>query len=165
MCVQFCVSKSEEYAKFRLIAVLALTFGLSAFASDAAKKPCTKSEAMQADKGVDSLSDWDHVYRSYRKFSQCDDGSIAEGYSDAVGKLLANDWGQLHRLLALTKTDKGFQRFVVKHIDETLPSDTLQKISSNARSSCPAGAQRLCGMIAGAASGKSASGSDSRQDK
>jgi hypothetical protein len=149
----------------RLIAVLILMFGINAFASDAPKKPCTKTEAMEADKEVDSLSDWDHVYRAYRKFSHCDDGGIAEGYSDAVGKLLANDWGQLNRLLALTKTSKGFQRFVIKHIDETLPSDTLQKISNNARSSCPEGAQRLCDLIASAASGKSPSGSDSRQDK
>lgn len=151
---------------FRLIVVLALAVGMNAFASDASKKPCTKSEAMLAEKEVDSLSDWDHVYRSYRKFSHCDDGAIGEGYSDAVGKLLANDWGQLNGLLALTKTDKGFQRFVLKHIDETLPGDTLLKISTNARSSCSAGAQRLCGLIASAASGKSpAAGSDSRQDK
>jgi hypothetical protein len=86
--------------------------------------------------------------------------------SDAVGKLLANDWGQLNRLLALTKTDKGFQRFVVKHIDETLPGDTLLRISSNVRYSCPAGAQRFCSLIASAASGKSpAAGSDSPQVK
>jgi hypothetical protein len=147
----------------RLIAVLTLTFGINAFASDASKKPCTKSEATQAEKEVDSLNDWDRVYGAYRKFSQCDDGAIGEGYSDAVGKLLANDWGHLHRLVALTKTDKGFQRFVVKHIDETLPGDTLLKISSNARSDCPAGAQELCGLIASAASGKSpAAGPDSR---
>jgi len=151
---------------FRLITVLVLAVGMNAFASDASKKPCTKSAGMQAEKEVDSLSDWDHVYRSYRKFSQCDDGAIGEGYSDAVGKLLANDWGQLNRLLALTKTDKGFQQFVIKHIDETLPGDTLQRISDNARSSCPGGAQRLCSLIASAASGKSpAAGSDSRQDK
>jgi hypothetical protein len=139
----------------RMIAVVILTFGISAFASDAPKKPCTKSEAMQAEREVDSLNDWDHVYRSYRKYSQCDDGAIGEGYSDAVGKLLASDWRQLNRLVVLTKTDKSFQRFVIKHIDETLPSDSLQKIATNARSTCPARAKRLCGLIAGAASGKS----------
>jgi hypothetical protein len=151
---------------FRLIAVLALTVGMNAFANDMSKKPCTKSEAMQAEKEVDSLSDWDHVYHSYRRFSQCDDGSIGEGFSDAVGKLLANDWGRLNRLLTLTKTNTGFQRFVVRHIDETLPAETLQRISNNARSSCPAGAEKLCSLIGSAASGKSLGpGSDSRQDK
>jgi hypothetical protein len=151
---------------FRLIAVLALTVGMNVFANDMSRKPCTKSEAMQAEKEVDSLGDWDHVYRSYRRFSQCDDGAIGEGYSDAVGKLLANDWGHLNRLLALTKSDAGFQQFVVKHIDETLPDKTLQRISNNARSSCLAGAEKLCSLIGSAASGKSPGpGPDSRQDK
>jgi hypothetical protein len=138
----------------RLIAVLVLMFGISAFARDTAKRPCTKSEAMQAEKEVDSLNDWSHVYRSYRKFSRCDDGAIGEGYSDAIGKLLANDWAHLHHLLALTKAGNGFQQFVLKHIDESLPHDTLVRMSSNARSKCPAGAQRLCDLTATAASGK-----------
>ena len=139
---------------FRLMAVLVVTFGVNAFASGASGKPCTKSEAIQAEKELDALSDWDHVYRSYRKFSQCDDGDIAEGYSEAVGNLLGKNWGRLGRLLALTEADKGFQRFVIKHIDETLGDDTLQRISRNARSSCPASAHRLCSLIANAATGK-----------
>ena len=138
---------------FHLIALLALTVGMNAFPSDASKKSCTKSEAMQAEKEVDSLKDWDDIHQSYGKFSQCDDGAIAEGFSDAVGKLLANHWGQLGRLVTLAKTEKNFERFVVKHIDESLPADTLQTISNTARSSRPAGAQRLCSLIARAASG------------
>jgi hypothetical protein len=138
----------------RLIFALFLIFAIEAFGSDTPKKSCTRSNAIQAEKEVVSLSDWDHVYHSYITFSQCDDGAIGEGFSDAVGKLLANDWGQLKRLVALTKTNKDFQRFVIKHIDESLDSDTLKKISNNAQSSCPAGAQRLCSLIANAASGK-----------
>jgi hypothetical protein len=147
-----------------MVVLLVLTFGLNVFAEETSKKPCTKSEAIQAEKKVDSLRDWDRVYRAYKRFSQCDDGAIGEGYSDAIGTLLATHWGQLGRLVALTKTDKGFQQFVVKHIDETLGTDTLLRISNNARSSCPAGAQSLCGLIGSAASGKSSSaGSNSRQ--
>lgn len=145
-------------AMLPLIVLLVLTLGVNAFARDASKKPCTKSEAIQAEKEVDSLVDWDHVYRSYRAFSQCDDGAIGEGYSDVIGKLLANDWRNVHRLVTLTKADKGFQGFVVKHIDDTLPGDTLRRISNNARSFCPAGAQRLCNLIADAASGKPRTG-------
>jgi hypothetical protein len=153
--IMFSMLLEAQTNMCRLIVVLCVALGTNAFASDVSKKPCTESEAMQAEKEVDSLNDWEHVHRAYRKFSQCDDGSIAEGYSDAVGKLLANHWVQLRRLLALTKTDRGFERFVLKHIDETLPGDTLQKISNNARFSCPAGAQQLCGLIVTAASAKS----------
>jgi hypothetical protein len=139
---------------FRLIAVLTLTLGTNAFSNDGPEKPCTKSEAMQAEKEVDSLKNWNDIYRSYRKFSQCDDGAIAEGFSDAVGRLLSNNWDQLGRLITLAKTDKNFERFVVRHIDESLSRDTLQRISNNARSSCPAGGQRLCVLIASAAADK-----------
>ena len=151
-------------AMFRLIAVLALTVATNAFPNDGSDRLCTKSEAMQAEKEVDSLKNWSDIYRSYRKFSQCDDGAIAEGFSDAVGKLLSNHWGQLGRLITLAKTNRNFERFVVKHIDESLSRDTLQRISNNARSSCPAGGQRLCGLIASAASDKlTSAGSNSRQ--
>ena len=144
---------------FRLTAVAALLLGTSAFASGTSKKPCTENEAVQAENSVDSLTDWDRVYRAYKNFSQCDDGAIAEGYSDAVGKLLANDWTNFDRLRTLAKTDRGFLQFVLKHIDATLPDDILQKISANARSACPAGDQNLCRMVARASAKATAQGS------
>lgn len=121
----------------------------------AQNKPCSDAEEAQAEKQVDSLKTWDQLYRSYKKFApQCDDGAVAEGYSDAVGKLLAAHWDHFPRLVKLANADKGFREFVVRHVDESLSSETLAKISKNARSECPADAKRLCGLIADAASGK-----------
>lgn len=120
----------------------------------AQQKACTDTEETQAEKSVDSLKTWAQVYRSYKEFAQCDDGAVAEGYSDSVGKLLANDWALFPRLVKLAKTDKDFERFVVKHVDESLGVDTLQKVSKNARTACPADASVLCSLIANAASGK-----------
>ncbi len=146
---------------FRLIVVAILLLATSAFASDTSNKPCTESEAMRAEKGIDSLTDWGRVYRAYKEFSQCDDGAIAEGYSDAVGKLLANDWTNFERLRTLAKTDRGFRKFVLKHIDATLPDEILQKVSTNSRSACPAGGQNLCRMVASASAKATAQGSES----
>lgn len=138
-----------------VIAVLAiawLSFVPSLLAQD---KPCTDAQETQAEKQVDLLKTWDQVYRSYKKFApQCDDGAVAEGYSDAVGKLLANHWKQFPKLVKLAKGDKGFAQFVVRHVDESLSDDTLQRISKNARSRCPADAKKLCAVIADATSGK-----------
>jgi len=131
-----------------LIIVLSLTFGSNALADASAKRHCTEGDAIQVEKEADSLNDWDQVYRSYRRFSQCDDGAIAEGYSDSVSKLLANDWNHFDRLLTLTKTDKPFQQFVLKHINETLSDGVLLTIATNARSNCPRGGQSLCRLIA-----------------
>src|SRR5882757_2552859 len=102
---------------------LVLFLVTSAFASDAAIKKCTKAEAMEAEKEADSLKDWDQVYRSYKRFSQCDDGAIAEGYSDSITTLLADDWKSFTRLLVLTNRSRDFMGFVLKHIDETVPGD------------------------------------------
>jgi hypothetical protein len=102
---------------------------------------------MQAEKEVDMLKNWDQVYSSSRKYSHCDDGSIGEGYSDAIGKILANDWNQLGKLLSLTRSNKPFQGFVLKHVNSTVSSDDLEKIVSNARTRCPTGGESLCGLV------------------
>jgi len=117
-------------------------------ADDAAAKKCTQAEATQAEKEADSLKDWDQVYRAYKRFSYCDDGAIAEGYSDSVTKLLADDWKSFNRLLVLTNRNSDFRDFVLKHIDESVPGDRLAKIANNARSECPARGKNLCASIA-----------------
>ena len=87
-------------------------------------------------------------YRSYKRFSQCDDGAIAEGYSESVTKLLADDWKSFNRLVALTSRNKNFKSFVLKHIDESVPADRLAKIANNARSECSSSGKHLCLSIA-----------------
>jgi hypothetical protein len=107
---------------------------------------------MQAEESTDHLNNWTDVHRSFKRFSQCDDGSIAEGYSDAIGRLLADNWDQFPDLIKLAARDDGFQRFVLQHVDETIPADTLKKIIQNAKGHCPADASGLCKMIIRAAS-------------
>src|SRR5437868_8769919 len=136
----------------RLILFVLILFSMtSLFAQDASAKKCTQAEAARAEKEADSLKDWDQVYRSYKLFSHCDDGGIAEGYSDSLTKLLADEWKGFNRLLALTNRNRKFRDFVLKHIDESVPGNRLAKIANNARSECPAQGKSLCGLIAKAA--------------
>ncbi len=113
---------------------------------------------MNAEKDTDNLKSWDRVYRSYKHFSQCDQGAIGEGYSDAIAELLANQWGQFDRFVTLAGRDAAFQQFVLRHIDETVPAETLLKISENARSDCMLGAQHLCELVVNAATEKQTTG-------
>src|SRR4051812_32410597 len=92
-----------------LVALFGMALTINGFAQQSAKRVCTQQEAEQADTETDALKDWDHLYRWYQRFQQCDDGAMAEGYSDAVAKLLANDWNHFPRLLSLTKTNRIFQ--------------------------------------------------------
>jgi hypothetical protein len=130
-----------------LIAMLSFGFDNTVLARDSQNRHCTKDEAIQALTEADSLNDWDQVHSSYRRFSQCDDGAIAEGYSDSVSKLLANDWSSFGRLLTLTSADKMFRQFVLKQIDPTVPQPVLLKILTNAQSKCPVGGRSLCRLL------------------
>jgi hypothetical protein len=114
---------------------------------DAAPKVCSEEEAVKAENDIDNLKDWDSVYRSYRSFAHCDDGAIWEGYSDAVGNLLASDWKSLYKLNRLCSADKGFKPFVLKHLDILIPADTWEVIIRNATNKCPHGMRGLCKAI------------------
>jgi hypothetical protein len=109
------------------------------------KKPCTDEEAKRADSETDALKTWNSVYSFYKQFSQCDDGGVAEGISEAVAKKLANQWDSVGELVKLGSKDKGFEDFVVRHVDETIDWDRdAPKIHENAKLHCPANSRRLC---------------------
>ena len=123
---------------------------VSAVATASAKKPRTEEEAKQADNENDALKTWNSVHRFYKQFSQCDDGGVAEGVSEAVAKLLANQWDSVGELVKLGSKDKGFEDFVVRHVDETIDWDRdAPKIHENARLHCPANSRRLCKALVG----------------
>ncbi len=91
--------------------------------TDAQQKMCTQQEAAQAERETDSLKTWNSVYQFYKGFSQCDDGDIAEGVSDAVAKLLANRWDGVSELVRFVSNEKGFENFVLRHVDETIDGE------------------------------------------
>jgi hypothetical protein len=55
-----------------------------------------------------------------------------------VGKPLADNCSQFSDFVRLAAADKKFQNFVLRHVDETTPADTLKKVAQNAGSHCPA---------------------------
>jgi hypothetical protein len=119
-----------------------------AAANAASQKPrCTPNEEEQASNDIDHLRSWSAIYRSFKRYAQCDDGEIAEGYSDAVAKLLANDWKDLATVKRLVLSDPPFKQFVLNHIDATDSDDDLQRIARNARFHCPQDDKSLCAVI------------------
>jgi hypothetical protein len=108
--------------------------------------------ARQAFDDVDHLKDWAAVYKSFKKFAPCDDGGIAEGYSDAVAQLLAKHWNTLPALIRFTSSDHAFKEFVLRHIDSTDAEDDLKVIARNARLHCLPQATRFCSAIGANAS-------------
>ena len=92
---------------------LVLMIVFAVFAEAATQKVCTETEVKEAQKEAGQLRDWDSVYRSFKRFAHCDEGGIAEEYSDSVGRLLARDWKHLNAFVRLT-TDQDFEQFVIR---------------------------------------------------
>ena len=70
---------------------------------------CTRVEAIMAETEASSLRDWVAVYASFEKYSHCDDAAIAEGYSDAIGRLLTEDWEHFSLAAKLMSFDHKFE--------------------------------------------------------
>ena len=105
--------------------------------------PLHRARGAESGSGRRSLNSWDRIHDWYKNYRQCDDGGPAEGVSEAVARNLVDRWETLPRLGELAK-DSGFERFVLKHVDQTLNGDDLKKISTNAAKRCPVDLRSLC---------------------
>ena len=112
---------------------------------------CSYADSEKAFYEAGRLQAWDKLYHSYLHYSGCDDGSIAEGYSDSVVRILAHHWNTLPQAFPLFASNAGFYKFVLKHIDATTVDDDLKMISANAIRSCPTGGSEYCAQIRKAA--------------
>jgi hypothetical protein len=100
---------------------------------------------------ADRLRTWNALHQSYKRYAACDDGAIAEGYSESVGSILSNHWETLPRLASLSNSDHSFKKFVLRHLDATLDTAQLKKIRVSAIHHCAAEQQPLCEQIKNAA--------------
>jgi hypothetical protein len=96
------------------------------------------------------LKTWSALHSAYARFRQCDDGAIAEGFSEAVARLMIDHWTDLPQALPLFRSDRAFENWAVRHIDQTVSFEDSMKIEELAEKSCPAGAQKLCDQLVAA---------------
>ena len=127
---------------------IALALGLDG-ACHAHAKFCSPAAAAAAE--LDGLDTWPKVRTAFERYGQCDDGSIAEGNSEAVARLLVDQWATLPILAGLVRRDPALKRFVLRHIDTTIDTDDLDRIKVLAASRCPVGIAPLCVELAAAA--------------
>ncbi len=107
-------------------------------------KVCSRSEAIAAEKGLAHLHSWADLQQAFRTFAHCDDGAIAEGYSDFCMRMLSRHWSDVAALAKLAESDPSFRSFVLRHIDETWLKSEFDLAVQNATSRCPNSARALC---------------------
>src|SRR5258708_224088 len=132
-----------------LIVILSSAFtAASGYGAQAAnEKVCTMDEGMRAESGTDQLKDWDAVYRYFKAYSHCDNGAASEGSADSIIRLLVSDWKHFDTFARLAASDKGFEKFVLNHIDEMASQAELRGIAKNAKSLCPSGETPTCTRV------------------
>lgn len=113
---------------------------------------CTQAEAQEAESVAAIARSWRQSHQQFKRYAHCDDGAIAEGFSESVSILLAEHWEDIGQLGAILKSDPTFRKFVIRHIDETIPVDRLERIVKNADKSCPRNLKKLCSDIGAAVS-------------
>lgn len=97
--------------------------------------------------GSATSTHWSDFFAVYKKYAVCDDGAIAEGFSDSAAKLFANHWDAIGDFIKLIKQDNDFRYFAIKHVDETDDLNDLVRAAQNAKEHCPAGQKQLCDEI------------------
>ena len=128
--------------------VLALRSAASGAESNSA---CPDVETALARVESSHLGTSDALYKSFREFGHCDDGYLAEAYSEAVVSLLAYRWDELRKLSSLCASDSVFRTFVLAHVDSTTEEADLRMLVSNASERCPKPVGALCRDILAAA--------------
>lgn len=108
---------------------------------------CSKADAAEAERTVSNLDSWQKVYKSFIRFGCCDDGAIAEGYSESVVHLLSSQWEQLEELNKTVLSDSDFLSFVIRHVDASADESELKEVLDNSNKHCPKSAENLCSAI------------------
>jgi hypothetical protein len=108
---------------------------------------CTELDGYAAEKVASYIDSWKDMHFAFQEFRQCDDGGVAEGFSEADARLMSDHWSNLSDGLAFLRTDPSFKRFVISHLDETDNNADLVKIDRLARTACPAAAKSFCAEL------------------
>jgi len=127
--------------------VLGFVLALCLFSCNGAygQRPgCTAKQGLRAEYETDNLKGWDSLYIWYVRYHNCDEGAIAEGYAEAVARLMVDHWSTLPKFPTLYKSSPKFRTFVLKHIDATLAMNDLERIRKNAIGGCPANMAKDC---------------------
>jgi len=134
----------EPLRILRLVSCI-FVFVFCTLASNAQVKECTEAEQREI---ISAHSrDWKAFHVAFKRLAHCDDGAMAESFSDNVVRLLARDWKHIEDLGTLIASDRSFRRFVLNHIDSTTNPADLKMVISNSREHCPATARPLCRSI------------------
>jgi hypothetical protein len=106
---------------------------------------CPVEDIRKVPAGTFGSQTWSALRQSWSRFRWCDNGGeFSASYSQDVIGLLVGKWDRLPELAALLPKNRGFEAFVLKHVNGTASSDDLNRIITSARTRCPDSSGDLC---------------------
>ena len=111
-----------------------------------ASPSCPAAVADRAEQAVYDAHNWRQFHAFYALYGTCDTnwGSLGEATSDKVETLLASHWEQFGQLAQISKSDPGFEKYVLDQLGEIMSLDGTRRIRRLAKRSCPPTAKALC---------------------
>ena len=136
----------------------------------AAARECPPREYADAERAEDafvqdehrapSKATWKRLAGLIVTYQACDDGALAEGFSDSVCHWLAIHWDRVAEVIANCRNQRDGCRLALRHIDASCGADDLKAVLQHASTKCPKNATRVCSeIVAGAQAARTDSGS------
>jgi hypothetical protein len=122
---------------------LSLVLLLAALGAAAQGKECTPAESAAAEKAIDRVVNWEHLYKAFKDYRHCDKGNVAEVYTEALLRCIV-EWKHVEGLAKPMQSDKEYREFVVRHLNTPQAKPDLDSIYSRAKMSCPKGLDDFC---------------------
>lgn len=123
------------------ILILILLFTVPAIT---AGQECTNTQARESEEIAAYLNSWDEVFSAWKNYKHCDDGAIAEGFSESITKILSTKWTENGHLIELIEANPKFEGFILMHIDLTVPKERLKTIGHLAKMKCVSATPEFC---------------------
>jgi hypothetical protein len=109
-----------------------------------ARNECTNGNAAQAEQMIGRAHNWTSLSSVFERYPQCDDGALAEDYSDKVAILLSDRWAEISEFARRSQDDDRLEPFVLKHVDILMSPEQARKIIENASTRCPSDLAAFC---------------------
>lgn len=108
---------------------------------------CTRADEIAALKMAGMLREWREVSAAFQRYRHCDDGAIAQGFTDSIVRLLALRWETLPEMAVLAEKEPEFRSFVLRHVDASADPRDRSRIADLAGSKCPSHHEKLCAAL------------------
>lgn len=114
---------------------------------DSVVERCDGPNALKAEEVAGAATTWRELHGTFALFKACDDGAIAEGFTESATVILTDRWSSLSELASIASQDPPFLEFVLLHVNGSADVNRLKQIADLSGSACPAKLLDLCRRV------------------